>query len=139
MKTLIYAAAAIGLVAAPVFAEEKKDEEQAKGEQKLASMLEGREAGKPTSCISTLSSGNMQVIEKTAIVYRSGNTVWVNRTRHPQTLDDDDYLIIHKYGSGSQLCKLDTVTTRDRTSQFFTGVIFLEDFVPYRKVDKDKG
>jgi len=138
-SALICTAAAIGLATAPALADEKKDEEMSKGEMKLAKMLDGREAGEPTSCITTFGSQSLQVIDKTAIVYKSGDTVWVNRTRHPQSLDDDDYLVIRKYGSGSRLCKLDNVTTYDRGSNFFSGVVFLDDFVPYRKAADDKG
>ncbi|MCP5395343.1 MAG: hypothetical protein H6918_01170 [Sphingomonadaceae bacterium] len=143
MKSCALGAMACGLlVASPAAADnhEAADAPQlSKGEQRLAKMLEGREAGKPESCIYTRGNGSLQVIDKTAIVYRSGKTVWVNRTQHPESLDDSDYMVIQKFGDASRLCKLDNVTTRSRTGNFFSGVIFLEDFVPYRKVDKDEG
>lgn len=120
------------VAAAPVAAEAVST----KGEEKLAKLLEGRVAGEPTDCINTLrGGGSLQIIDKTAIVYRQGKTVWVNRTARPETLDDDDYLVIRHFGSGSRLCRLDNVTTRDRTGNFFSGAVFLEDFVPYRRAD----
>ena len=61
----------------------------------------------------------------------------MNRTRAPQTLDNDDVLVIRKFGSGSRLCRLDQVSTRDRFNGFYTGNIFLTDFVPYRRVETD--
>ena len=133
----VLAIAACGLMATPVLAEthEGAATEMTKGEAKLAKMLEGREAGEPTSCIHTFSTGNLQVIDGTALVYRQGKTLWVNRTRNPDSLDDDDYLVIRKFGSPSQLCKMDNVTTRDRGSNFFSGVVMLSDFVPYRKAE----
>ncbi len=100
-------------------------------EQQLAKMLEGREAGKPTSCISLDDTRDMTVLDKTAIVYRSGGVVWVNRPRNAEHLDSDDIMVTHP--TGSQLCSLDMVSTVDRAGHFPTGFLNLGDFVPYRK------
>ena len=35
---------------------------------------------------------------------------------------------------GSQLCSVDVVRMHDRASQFYTGFVGLEQFVPYRRV-----
>lgn len=139
MKAIATAVAALGLVATPAFAGDEGEKEMTKGEAKLAKLLEGRVAGEPESCITTIGSGSMTIIEDTAIVYKRGSTVWVNYTRHPESLDDDDYLVIRKYGSANRLCRLDNVTTRDRGGNFFSGVVFLEDFVPYRKAEDAAG
>ncbi len=101
-------------------------------EQRLAKMLEGREAGKPVSCLNNWDTRDMTVLDKTALVYRSGNTIWVNRPQNAQQLDDDDILVTRT--SMSQLCRLDIVQTVDRTGGFMTGIVNLGDFVPYRKV-----
>ena len=71
-----------------------------------------------------------------AIVYKDGRTIYVNRTANPETLDWDDVLVIQRF-TGSQLCKLDRVTTVDRTGGFFSGVVFLSDFVPYTLPEND--
>ena len=131
LPSLAIAAAACALVAVPASAERKS------GEEKLAELIDGRVAGEPQSCINTFNSRPLTVIDDTAIVYRSGDTVYVNRTRAPQTLDNDDVLVIRKFGSGSRLCRLDQVSTRDRFNGFYTGNIFLTDFVPYRRVETD--
>lgn len=129
------AAAALALLAAP--AVHAQDEPaMTKGEARLAKMLEGRVAGEPKSCISTIGSRPLTTIDDTALVYKAGSTIWVNYTRTPDAIDDSDYLVIRKLG-GSQLCRSDQVTTYDRTGNFFSGVIFLDDFVPYTKVDED--
>jgi len=135
-KFAVVAASVAGLTLSPMaVAKERKT-----GEEKLAEMLKDRVPGKPQDCIQTYGSGNLQVIDKTALVYKRGDTIWVNTTRNPKTLDDDDYLVIKKTGgSSSQLCRLDNVTTHDRGSHMFSGVIFLDQFVPYRKADADKG
>ncbi|MCZ8325038.1 MAG: hypothetical protein O9283_07225 [Sphingomonadaceae bacterium] len=101
-------------------------------EQRLEKLLEGREAGKPVSCISLADSRDLEILDGVALVYRSGSTLYVNRPRNPEDLDSDDVLVTRP--SGSQLCRLDMVHTVDRTSYFITGFINLGDFVPYRKV-----
>ena len=101
-------------------------------EQRLDKLLEGREAGRPQSCISQFDTRDMEVLDKTAIVYRSGGTVWVNRPANAEDLDSDDILVTHP--TGSQFCRLDIVNTVDRTGHFTTGFISLGDFVPYKRV-----
>ena len=113
--------------------------EKQTGEEKLAELLEGRVAGEPMRCIPTFrSNDNMTIIDDTAIVYKSGRTIYVNRTAHPESLDWTDVLVIQRF-TGTELCKLDRVTTVDRGSGFFTGVVFLTDFVPYTLPEKDEG
>jgi len=102
------------------------------GEEQLAKLLEGREAGEPVDCISLTQSRDARIIDKTAIVYGSGRTIWVNRPTNAQDLDDDDVMVTKT--SLSQLCKLDTVRLHDRSQYFFTGFVGLNQFVPYRRV-----
>lgn len=126
LATLAVIAAAAGLVAAPLEAA------RLTGEERLAKLIEGRTAGAPRDCIFTPGNANLTVIPKTAIVYKAGGKVWVNRTANPEQIDDDDILIIKRF-SGSSLCRQDTITLADRSTGMFTGIIFLEDFVPYEK------
>lgn len=105
------------------------------GEEKLAKLLKGREAGEPVNCISLSQSRNSTVIDKTAIVYRIGGTLYVNRPKNAEQLDDDDILVTRT--SGSQLCRLDAVQLHDRyAGNMWNGFVGLEEFVPYRKVAK---
>lgn len=127
LGTFAVIAAAAGLVAAPLEAGPRLT-----GEERLARMLDGRTAGEPKSCITTFGHSNLTVIDKTAIVYKAGGKVWVNRTAHPEDLDDDDILVIRKH-DGSSLCRTDLITLADRSTGMFSGAIFLEDFVPYDK------
>jgi hypothetical protein len=104
----------------------------AKGEAQLAKLLDGRDAGKPVSCVSAhLDGQNMQVIEGTAIVYKAGSTIYVARPDDPKSLDSDNILVINRFGS--QICKQDIIRTVDRYSGFTTGAVFLGDFTPYTK------
>lgn len=137
-RSISLAAGVLALTASPAIAHEHGDPdakpEMTKGEKELAKLLEGRVAGKPTSCISAYPNENLRVIDGTALVYGRGKTIYVNTTRHPEDIDGDDVLVIRR--TGSQLCRLDNVTTVDRFSGIFSGAIFLTDFVPYTKTDK---
>jgi hypothetical protein len=108
--------------------------ERLTGEQQLAKLLEGREAGEPVSCIPLYRTNNTRIIDKTAIVYDTGRVIYVNRPRYPESLDSDDIMVTKLYSS--QLCRLDTVKLHDRSGFWFNGFVGLEDFVPYRKVDR---
>ena len=101
-------------------------------QERLDKLLVGRVAGKPEHCISHFDTREMQVLDKTAIVYGWGNTIWVNVPRNAHDLDDDNILVTRT--SSSQLCDLDIVTTVDRTVGMFNGSISLGEFVPYRRV-----
>jgi hypothetical protein len=101
-----------------------------KGEARLAKLIEGRVAGEPESCIKDFGVRSFQVIDKTAIVYKIGRTVWVNQTRDPASLDDGDTMVFRRFGS--QICSSDIVTTIDRVGGYYTGNVFLSEFVPYR-------
>jgi hypothetical protein len=102
------------------------------GEEQLAKTLEGRVAGKPVDCISLFDSRDQQVIDKTAIVYGTGRTIYVNRPSNARDLDRDDIMVTNIHGS--QLCSLDIVRTHERSGFFPTGFVGLEQFVPYRRV-----
>lgn len=102
------------------------------GEERLAKMLEGREAGKPVNCIPLSQTTDTTVIDKTAIVYRVGMTLYVNRPTNADLLDNDDILVTRLFGS--QLCSVDTVQLHDRTgSHMWSGFVGLREFVPYTK------
>jgi hypothetical protein len=127
MRKLVAALAVSALVLASgsVAAKPRKT-----GEEKLAEILKGRVEGKPVACINTWRDANLTIVDNTAIIYRDGRTIYVNRTQDPKHLDWNDILVTKRYNS-TQLCKLDQVHTIDRGSGMFSGVVFLTDFVPY--------
>ncbi|NKB15989.1 MAG: hypothetical protein HC774_02250 [Sphingomonadales bacterium] len=106
---------------------------ETKGEKRLAKLLEGRVAGEPVRCIRSLPNQRFQTIDKTAYVYGSGNTIYVQRTRDPEAIDDSDALVSRRFNA-SEICRLDVMTTIDPVLGFFTGAVFFEDFVPYTRV-----
>jgi hypothetical protein len=104
-------------------------------EARLAKLLDGRVAGEPQDCIYLPTIRSSTIIDKTAIVYDAGRTLWVNRPRGgANSLDDDDILVTDLHGGGSSLCSIDVVRLHDRTSFFYDGFVSLGEFVPYRKV-----
>jgi hypothetical protein len=129
-KIAIALATATALLAAPAVSAKPK----LTGEQKLAKILKGREAGEPVSCIDLNRARNTRIIDKTAIVYDAGSVIYVNRPANAKHLDDDDILVTRLHSN--RLCNVDIVHTKDRTMFFPTGFVSLEKFVPYRKIAK---
>lgn len=107
---------------------------QEENEARLARMLEGRIAGEPVACIPAFrTTTQLQVLEKVALVYDAGNLIYVARPEDPEMLGRDDVVVINRFGG--QLCHTDIIRTVDRHGGYHTGVVFLEKFVPYRKVE----
>jgi len=105
------------------------------GEEQLAKLLEGRVAGKPVECISLRTNAPSTVIDKTAIVYGSGTTVYVQRPKiGAASLNSNDILVTSMVIS--QLCNIDTVNIIDRNTLFWRGFVGLDQFVPYTKPAK---
>ncbi|WP_230291852.1 hypothetical protein [Croceicoccus sp. Ery5] len=122
---------------APIVAQAAQDDEKpaelSKGEQRLAKALEGRVAGTPEKCIQMSRITSTTIYDKTAIVYKIGSTLYVNRPENgANNLRSNDILVTRT--SIGQLCDIDTVQMRDQTG-FMSGIIFLGEFVPYTKPD----
>jgi hypothetical protein len=129
IATALFTAAALLAVPAAVSAKPKLT-----GEERLAKIIGDRVPGEPVSCISNWQTRDMEVIDKTALVYRNGGTVWVNRPKNADQLDDDDVLVTKIHGG--QFCSLDIVQTYDRSGHFWNGFVSLGEFVPYRRAAK---
>ena len=141
------ALAGLALAGAPALAQDEgesdppakeKSERARKGEARLARLLEGRVAGEPRSCIRTMPSGPMTTIDNTAYVFGRGTTIYVQRTRQPDQIDDRDTLVTQRFGGGPQLCRQDIAPTIDPVTQIFTGAVMFEDFVPYTRVESSE-
>jgi hypothetical protein len=105
------------------------------GEEELAKALAGREAGKPVDCIYLPTVTSSRIIDKTAIIYEAGRTIYVNRPRNgADQLNDSDIMVLNLHSS--QLCSIDIVHLHDQTSHFMTGFVNLGEFVPYTKPKK---
>lgn len=130
MKNLAIAlTTTLALVCAP--AVQAKSKPRLTGEAALAKMLEGREAGDPVNCLPYSAGDSVRVINKTAIVYGHGATIWVNRPANADSLHDGDILV--RSSHTAQVCNLDIVHLMDQTSKMETGTVGLGQFVPWRK------
>ena len=102
-------------------------------ELRLAKLLDGRVAGEPRDCVPLRNTTRSHVIDGTAIVFDIGGTRWVNRPRAgAEDLDRSDTLVYRT--TISRLCSVDVVRTFDTSARIQTGVVFLGEWVPYRKV-----
>ena len=101
-----------------------------RAQDRLARALEGRTAGTPVDCLNLRTIRSSEIIDHTAIIYRTnGNRVYVNYPDGADFLDRDDILVSRTYGS--QLCSIDIVQLVDRSSRFPSGSVGLGKFVPY--------
>ena len=102
------------------------------GEERLATMLEGRVAGQPAACINDMhASKDVQVLDRVGLVYKAGNTIWVARATDPESIRDRDVLVVDRFSG--QLCRTDHMRMIDRFDGSLRSVVFLDGFVPYRR------
>lgn len=134
-KILASVAAAAVMVGAGTAAQAETRQERS--EARLAEMLEGYQAGEPVNCINAIRSNRLTVLPHVGLVYDAGDTIYVARAVNPRMLDSDDVPVIERFSS--QLCRTDVMRTFDRHSPSFSGALFLENFVPYHKVDNGEG
>lgn len=127
MRKLLPLVAAAMLIGGPAFAK------PADHEAELARRLAGRVAGAPVQCIDLHRARSSQIIDGTAIIWDAGSVLYVNRPDNgAEELDDGDTMVVRL--PTTQLCNVDTIQMVDRTSGTLRGIVFLGDFVPYRRV-----
>ncbi len=116
------------VVALPAQADQRRSPEQ-----QLERALEGRVAGEPVNCVNLRTVRNSRIIDRTAILFDAGGTIYVNRPRSgAESLDRDDTQVVRSFSN--QLCSIDTIRMVDPVSGTFRGSVFLGEFVPYRRV-----
>ncbi|HYI49268.1 MAG TPA: hypothetical protein VEX35_12475 [Allosphingosinicella sp.] len=102
-------------------------------EGELANALRGRVAGEPVDCIDLHRIRSSRIIPGTAIIYDAGGVLYVNRPDNgADQLSSWDSLVTRT--PSTRLCSIDTVTLVDQGSRSFRGVVFLGEFVPYRRI-----
>lgn len=101
-------------------------------DEQLAKAIEGRIAGEPVKCIQLRNIRSTRVIDKTAIVYDTGRTLYVNRPKAGAAFLRDDVILVTDTHS-SELCNIDIVKFMDPGSKMLSGSVGLGDFVPYTK------
>jgi hypothetical protein len=134
VRSILRSAALAGGVFALLGAAVADARERLTPDQELAKIVKDRVPGKPVNCITLNQIRSTTIIDKTAIVYDMGGTIYVNRPPYPQSLDDDDILITKTWGS--QLCNVDIVQLAARgggAGMWWRGSVGLGEFVPYTK------
>lgn len=102
------------------------------GETKLAHAVRGRTAGKPLDCLDLRYTRSTRVIESTAIIFESARTLYVNRPLDgAESLSESNALLLSSLTG--EVCRGEGVRLFDNSSRLETGVVFLGEFVPYRK------
>ncbi len=104
------------------------------GEQRLATLLQGRAAGEAVRCIRDFRNLPLRTISRTAYVYGAGDTVWVQRTQDPRQIGFADMLVIDSTREAASLCNADKARRIDRDTGLSGGIVRFEDFVPYTRV-----
>lgn len=125
-------AAVVGLLAAS-----SAQAEDAKGEAKLAKILEGRTIRAGMPCLEVRKIITTEIVNGTAIVYRlrGSPTLYVNRpTVGVESLNSNNALVV---GEAANLCEGNNLMTGDNggrgASMSLNGGLRLGEFVPYVK------
>jgi hypothetical protein len=101
-------------------------------EAELSRAIGDRIAGEPVDCLDMHRVRGTRIIDDTAIVYEVGSTIYVNRPRAgADSLNRWDTMVTRPFNN--RLCSVDTVRMVDLPSRMLTGIVFLGEFVPYRR------
>ncbi len=126
MHVLIRAVAFAAAIAAPLAA--APDDPEAK----LAKLLAGRTAGPPVQCIPLRPGDDSTKIDRLAMVYHSGGTLYVNRFAGGCPELRDDTIVVTRT-PGTQLCRGDIAELVTRPPSVPAGSCAFGDFTPYRR------
>jgi hypothetical protein len=102
-----------------------------KGEAKLARIIDGRVAGEPVRCLDSSQRRNLEIVDRTALVFKDGDTLYVSRPAGVSFLTWSDVPVFEIWGD--QLCKMDIVHLQDRSSGIGGASLSMGEFVPYRR------
>jgi hypothetical protein len=101
-------------------------------EADLSRELAGRTAGEPRDCVSASLGSNLNVRDRQTLVYRQGDTIWVNRLEAAcPGLDPMSRLIVEVHGS--QYCRGDRIRGAEPGMSIPGPSCPLGAFTPYRR------
>ena len=99
----------------------------------FAREIAGRVAGRSQSCIPTMQSTNLRVIDGQTLAYDQGATVWVNRLPARCPAIEPLNTVIVEPQLGSQYCRGDHIRGLEPGAIIPGPTCFLGDWVPYRR------
>ncbi|HXG80320.1 MAG TPA: hypothetical protein VNJ05_00810 [Sphingomicrobium sp.] len=94
--------------------------------------LAGRVAGKPQTCISTMPSQNLRVIDGQTLAYDQGRTLWVNKLAARCPAIEPLNTVIVEPKLGSQYCRGDHIRGLEPGAIIPGPTCFLGEWTPYR-------
>ncbi len=106
------------------------------GEAELAELLEGGVPTGEVSCLSRLERRNMRIIDNTAIVFETGDTIYVNRPGGVQFLGWNDVPVFEVWGGN--LCRGDRVVLTDRSSGIAGPHLVMNAFQTYSRPEGEQ-
>jgi hypothetical protein len=95
--------------------------------------IAGRVAGQPQSCIPTMQSTNLRVIDGQTLAYDQGATVWVNRLAARCPAIEPLNTVIVEPQLGTQYCRGDHIRGLEPGAIIPGPTCFLGEWVPYRR------
>lgn len=102
------------------------------GEARLAAELAGRSAGEARACVNTARRDGLRVIDEQTLLYREGQTLWVNRLPSScPSLHPASTLIVEI--RGGRYCNGDLVRALEPGSSILGPACSLGDFMPYTR------
>ena len=110
----------------------------AKDERGLAKVIEGRDAGQPVDCLDVRNASAIEIIDKTALVYRMPNgELYVNRPASNAEVLKREGMVTRR-GVNTKLCRQDDLalffSMSGAVSPHPVAYVGLSEFVPYSKL-----
>lgn len=106
----------------------------ARSQAELQSLISGKVAQAPVSCLPSHNANDMVVIDENTVAFRSGtNRVYVAHMNGPcSNLDGaGNYALLTKQTGGTGLCRGEIGYVIDTSSRLTVGTCSFGDFIPY--------
>jgi len=105
----------------------------AQSQEQFQRLLAGKVAGPPISCMPSIRTSDMTVIDEDTVIFRQGsNRVYVGHMAGGcNMLGQAGYALVTKQVGSTGLCHGDIATVVDTHNGFTVGSCVIGDFVPY--------
>ena len=105
------------------------------GQRAYESLISGRLAGQPISCLPTYHQNDLSIIDGRSIAFRSTarTSYLVRLTPGCELLDAGHYALLSRQFGGSQLCRGDIQQVTDLTNHITVGSCTVEAIIPYTR------
>jgi hypothetical protein len=127
--------ALIGAALASCTTAPEPSQRNAKKERELQTLLAGKAAGAPVSCMPNYNSNDMRIIDGRNVAFRLGSqTVYLmHLSPGCQLLGSGNYALLTRQSGGMGYCRGDIVQVFDPTSRITVGSCGIDEIVPYSR------